>query len=250
MNSLKLINVNIEKDKHYDTVLAFLDKEKPDVICMQEVPEVFLSHFKELGFYTEFAPIFDEVLNGEKHTIGVAIVSKHKFAARPQYYHRSSNDLKILNTDDYAGTYAGVYLFANINIDGGDFNIATTHAPKSPDGKEDDLQTKCLNIALRQLSKEDPHIICGDFNMPRGYNKLYEEFIKQYSDTIPARYTSSLDRSIHRLGNVPNLNAPIFDIYMVDYVFTQPPYIASEVRLEFGISDHAAVIAQISKQTI
>lgn len=33
---------------------------------------------------------------------------------------------------------------------------------------------------------------------------------------------------------------------MVDYIFTQPPYDVKNVKLVFGVSDHAAIIADIS----
>jgi hypothetical protein len=33
---------------------------------------------------------------------------------------------------------------------------------------------------------------------------------------------------------------------MVDYVFSQPPYQVSDVALHFGVSDHAAVMANVS----
>ena len=35
---MKLISLNIEGDKHLDDkILPFFDKEKPDVLCLQEV---------------------------------------------------------------------------------------------------------------------------------------------------------------------------------------------------------------------
>ena len=67
-----------------------------------------------------------------------------------------------------------------------------------------------------------------------------------YTDTIPANYTSSLDKTLHRKGDDPS-RAHLFTDFMVDYLFTKPDYQASDVRLEFGISDHAAVVATISK---
>ena len=81
--------------------------------------------------------------------------------------------------------------------------------------------------------------------MPRGHNKLYEVITQKYTDTIPRHYRSSLDRNLHRLGKKTDLNQPIFDAYMVDYIFTQPPFEASDIHLEFGVSDHAAVIGNI-----
>jgi len=34
---LKLISLNIEKDRHFDLILPFLKKHQPDVILLQEV---------------------------------------------------------------------------------------------------------------------------------------------------------------------------------------------------------------------
>jgi hypothetical protein len=84
-------------------------------------------------------------------------------------------------------------------------------------------------------------------NMPRGYNANYEHFIKRYIDTIPKQYMSSLDRNLHRLGSDPDLKSPMFESYMVDYIFSQPPYIVEDVLLHFGVSDHAGVTAIIKK---
>ena len=83
-------------------------------------------------------------------------------------------------------------------------------------------------------------------NIPRHHNFLYEKFLEQYKDNIPAEYKSSLDKSMHLFGNDSEKNV-LFTDYMVDYIFSQAPYRVQNVRLEFGISDHAAVIADVFK---
>jgi endonuclease/exonuclease/phosphatase family metal-dependent hydrolase len=50
----------------------------------------------------------------------------------------------------------------------------------------------------------------------------------------------------HRIGHLPE-KQNLFTDYMVDYVFTQAPYTAHDVELVFDLSDHAAVVATISK---
>ena len=89
--------------------------------------------------------------------------------------------------------------------------------------------------------------MCGDFNIPRHYNPLYDELTKYYVDNIPLSYISSLDPTLHYAGSHPDKKM-LFDSYMVDYIFTQTPYTATDVRLEFSISDHAGVVAHISKE--
>ena len=108
-------------------------------------------------------------------------------------------------------------------------------------------QTNSVEKLIALLSNRPAHILCGDFNIPRGYNSNYELITKHYTDTIPSTFTSSLDRTLHRDGSKTNLHTPIFDVYMVDYIFTKEPYQVSDVQLQFGISDHAGVIATISK---
>ena len=46
MDTLKLISINIEMDRHLDLIQSFLKKEKPDVVCLQEVLK---SDFPKLG---------------------------------------------------------------------------------------------------------------------------------------------------------------------------------------------------------
>lgn len=246
MQKLKLVSLNIEMDRHYDTVLSFLDKENPDVICLQEVPESFRSNLNERGFQTVFAPMMIKDLGGELHNIGIMIASRLPLAAHSNYYHSSASEIVLFNSEDHPNTTAFVYLYADIEIENEMFRIATTHAPDTNDGKEDDFQITCMNKALEFLEIEKPHIFCGDFNMPRGYNSIYKNFTEKYQDSIPSAYKSSLDKNKHRLGNKKDLNQPMFDIFMVDYIFTQFPYNASDVRLEFGVSDHAAVVGYIS----
>lgn len=247
---LKLISLNIETNKHYHRVLALLNKENPDVMCFQEVPKEFLSHIERLGYETCFVTrrtIFDE--NGDSFEEGLLLASRFPFEAETKLYHKEkilvqnpslvrSDNSTDTRFDDYS------YIIAKIFVDDKIFNIATTHLMVTADGLANEFQAKGVAELLNQLESEDSHIICGDFNMPRGYNSLYNEFTKYYTDQIPLKYKSSLDRNLHRCGNM-QLNQPIFDEYMVDYVFTKLPYQARNVRLEFGVSDHAAVIAEI-----
>jgi hypothetical protein len=77
----------------------------------------------------------------------------------------------------------------------------------------------------------------GDFNAPRG-KEIFSIFTEKLKDNIPLNYETSLDENLHRAGKLT---------YMVDGCFTTPEYVASDVELRFGVSDHAAVLATITK---
>ncbi len=238
----------MEGTRHTERILDLISREQPDCICLQEAPASFTSILEHLGYQTIFARMQSKAVEGIPAAEGVLIASKHSFTYHSQYYHHMGTDGvpylyegRILNT-------SFPYLFVTITLPNQEtFSIATTHAPVTKDGHRDQNQITAITQLLDMSSKEVPHVLCGDFNMPRGVNTLYQDMTAHYTDAIPPQYTSSLDRKLHRCGQRTTLNAPIFDSYMVDYIFTKAPYTAHDVRLEFGVSDHAAVIGYIKK---
>ena len=243
---LKLITLNIEMDKHYARFFPFLDKENADVICLQEVPESALLYFHERGFTTIFAPMIIKKLSSIEEKVGIALATKLPFSVRKVYYHGTEENLVLADGKDPGKNSAYAYIMAKIDFNGEVYSIATTHMVDTPNGKENDLQILVMNKMLKCLKQEEAHCLCGDFNMPRGYNNLYEKITSYYIDSIPKHFGSSLDGNLHRARKI-KLDQPIFDIYMVDYIFTQAPYEAKVEKLQFGVSDHAGVVAHIQK---
>lgn len=244
---LKLISVNMEGEKHFPRVLNLITTEQPDVICIQECPESFQKNLQGRGYRTDFLGMRHNIQNDVEYTEGLMIASKLPYATVHKYYYQPEYQLPTSPIPTPSHLMHHGYIIATLEHAGELYHFATTHIMWPPDGMPTEHQTQGVKKLLSLLQTEKPHLICGDFNIPRGYNPLYEDFTKNYTDTIPAHYNSSLDRNLHRLGKTENLNAPIFDIYMVDYLFAKPEYTVSDVRLQFGVSDHAAIIATITK---
>ncbi len=236
----KLISLNVEGRKHHELIIPFLNKERADIICLQEASKELEQLLIERDYHTTFSQMLINSDSNDDFAQGILIASKSSLASKITTYHK--DDVRISPEQKNSRTFS--YILIETNINGETFNIATTHLMDTADGREDDFQIAGVKELLNHLDKERPHIICGDFNMPRGYNSLYGKFTSRYKDTVPVDYSSSLDKNIHKLGQV-KLDQPIFEKYMVDYIFTQSPYRAENVHLVFGISDHAAVIADI-----
>lgn len=244
---LKLISINIEGRLHFDTVTEFLKNENPDCMCLQEVPTEFLKIIESMGYHVTFVPMQHQIDTLGEYTEGICIASRIPFSSYAKYYHQPETQLPQ-NVPTTKSQMHHPYIFAEIKDGQGDiYNIVTTHIMVTADGLADEHQIVGVTKLLELLSDEPDHLICGDFNMPRGYNHLYENMTAVYKDNIPAQYKSSLDKNLHRLSGCTDLNAPIFDIYMVDHLFSRADYHISDVRLQFGISDHAAIVATISK---
>ncbi len=244
---LRLLTVNMEGSRHYERLIPFIEAENPDCLCLQEMPSQFGYELFKRGYHVTFAPMLFACSLADDDMIGIGIASKRVLSANVRFYHGNSGAPLAYDSTRPGLTITHSVVETVVTDDAGhQYRIATTHLPVTKDGESDENQAAAVANLLGNLDTGNPHILCGDLNMPRGHNRHYPEFTARYTDAIPPTYQSSLDRSLHRHGNNPNLNRPIFDQFMVDYVFTQSPYRANNVTLHFGVSDHAAITADIT----
>lgn len=249
-----MVSVNIERSKHLDRVIPFLRERKPDVVCLQELMDYDIPLFeRELGAKYWYAG--NTHFPGEKGpgAMGVAL-----FTALPviadgiEYYWGTPGKLPnfdLTNTKTKHDSETRTVLYCDVKKANTVFRIATTHFTWTPDGEPDDIQRGDLARMMPVLEKIGDFVVCGDFNAPRG-GEIFEKIAAQYKDNIPERYVWSLDLQIHRGGlehmtqEAANAGMPGL---MVDGLFTTPAYVASDVELHNGVSDHCAITATISR---
>lgn len=252
---MKLISLNIEGSKHLDRVLPFLASTPTDVLCLQEIFErdaVTLSEHLEMGY--TFSPMLLAQYKREEgeawEPFGIALFSNLPLSnVQAQEYWSPQPELQQFDRTDIhtkRKTERHILLSAEIQVDEQAYTIANTHFTWTPNGLSNEYQETDVKSLLALLEKIQEIVLCGDFNMPRNYNTLYKTFIERYRDAIPESYTSSIDLTLHRAGNDPT-QASNLARFMVDYIFLSPHYSASTVRLEKGVSDHMAVVADIQK---
>ena len=238
---LSLISVNIENRKHLSTVLPFVEERKPEVLCLQEVPEEELPKFAEAigATHSYFAPMIR--VDGKSQ--GIALLSRYPFSAREQYYHHSRDEvMEFMHTDEETSE-AFVLLMADIDAPDGMYRIGTTHFVWTPHGEADEFQRAALTKLEPMLAEERPFVLCGDFNAPRG-GEIANRIEAKYPDAIPPEYVTSMDAHLHRAGQTcPECLAD----KMVDHLFMNPEYRAEGVELVSGVSDHMAIVATIHK---
>jgi len=235
---MRLLQLNVQRDKHYARILPFLDRERFDVICPQEVMEPDLATLDRYGYEVFFVP--RALREGVKE--GIAILSSHAFVKTKAVQYAGTSVLQegpLQGTADEKSV-AQMYLvaFADITIGDDRFHIATTHFPWTEKGAVSDFQRASMPEMLRVLKAEGDLILCGDFNAPRP-NEIWVALASHYRDNIPEIYTCSLDPELHRAP-------PDEREKMVDGIFTTPRYTVSSVERVCGISDHCAFIANAS----
>ncbi len=244
---MKLISINIENNLHYDTVLSFLKKEKPDVVCFQELLEEDFEFFKkELNLSGNFC-CFSYIksknyleLIGKRQ--GIAIFTKNIIDSDSIFYYGKEENLlksfdEYISDEKFIKNYALVWTNVK-NVDGVIYKIITTHLPVTKEGESSPFQIEVAKNLLEKLNSFGEFVICGDMNAPRG-NETFNMLEKKYKDNIPLGYKTSLDQKLHRVKGLQ---------YMVDCLFTTPEYKTSNVKLVDGVSDHMAIVAEILKR--
>lgn len=250
---MKLVSLNIEKNKHYDVILEFLKKENPDVICLQEVLETDFDYLKkELKMQGVLRPFKYEEIDPRHPGVGgkkqsVAIFAKNISDFGFIFYEgREDNTFKTHEEclQDKSINKNGALLWLDFKDKKGVlFKIFTTHLPVTMRGESTPYQLEVVNSMIAKLESFPQFILCGDMNAPRG-GETFNRLAKKYKDNIPAEYKASIDFNIHRNGKNMIMENPML---MVDGLFTTSAYKASNVRLVDGVSDHMAVIAHIEK---
>jgi endonuclease/exonuclease/phosphatase family metal-dependent hydrolase len=245
MAELKLISLNLEGHRHLHRALPFLEQQKAEIICFQEVFQSDLALLeKKLQMKAIFTPTWRVSQNQHYHLgqdlLGIALFSTlaHQ-APKIRYYHKS---LKTLPGYLGPGTCARALLWTNFTKNQQNFTIATTHFTWGMPDQTDEIQKPHLKKLLKILKAIPEFVLAGDFNAPRG-QKTYKTLAKLYTDHIPVSVTSTLDPHLH----YANRKKPNSVQLVVDYVFSTRHYQAHQVKIRCGLSDHCAVIAQIEK---
>lgn len=226
---MRLLSLNVYRNNYMNLLIPFLKRSSFDVVCLSELDFCDLEKIENI---LKMKGIFVPMFSDEKEN-GICILTKHKIISHKSffYYKKDEKSKRPANIDR-------VLLVAKIEIDGKDYDVATTHFTWTKDGKADDFQRRDLKKLFTVLDNYPELVFCGDFNAPRGW-EIYLKLIKRYKDSVPLIYKSSLDPKLHKAGL---LN------FVVDHLFTSPSYQAKNVKLISGVSDHKAIVAEIYKK--
>ncbi len=228
---LSLLTLNIEEDKHLELILPYLQSEKFDVVCLQEVFEKDLTVLSEAASAKAlFTPL--SMLNG--HVWGIAILIRQELPIQntvQKLYKGSPDDLPVFTHDNPNIVNRGI-VSTGVERNSLKYQISTTHFTWTPNGKTTDEQQRDFSELKKVLAEIGPTVLCGDFNAARGINPVFSELAKQYKDNVPQDVVSSIDPNLHRVKGLQ---------LMVDGFFTTPEYVLKDVQMLTGLSDHQGI---------
>ncbi|RME31420.1 endonuclease/exonuclease/phosphatase family protein [Candidatus Woesearchaeota archaeon] len=234
---LKLVSLNVERGRHLDRFIPFLEKEQADVVCLYEVCKVDLPRIAaSLGAAHYFVPMCtvspgNPFMPDGKGVQGLAVFTTVPAESEHAFYVGTGEAREFLapNSEDRP------LVVTTARKDGEAFVIGATHFTWTADGEANEEQRAAFAKLMTLIQRYPPMVLCGDFNAPRG-KEIFTKFTEYFTDNLPRDVTSTLDERHHRK---PGLKLA------VDTIFSVEPYTVSDVRVVEGVSDHKAIVGRI-----
>jgi endonuclease/exonuclease/phosphatase family metal-dependent hydrolase len=236
-NTLKIVCINVERDKHYDRIIAFLKEKKPDVILLQEVFIKDLPYFEQVLNMKGVYSILNSFQGVENSDSGLVTLSSLPMTKKKSLYYRGEeNSPPAIRIGFKEGDLIARSLLVTEYLkDKQTYTVINTHFTWTPDGHPTDKQYEDIDKMLHHLAEIPEFILCGDFNAPRG-GPIFEKISTLYKDNIPSSVLTTIDKNLHKAGDLQ---------LVVDGVFTTPQYEVESLDIISGLSDHCAIIAAV-----
>lgn len=236
---IKFLQLNVQgglgfkDERHTERIKKFLEEHRDlEVLCLQEIVEESAKYFSEtFGFQYIYADMGRGIDDNESK--GVAILSKLPIVNHEQIF-------LIHAPEDYKNKdQSFVCLIVDLEKGQEKFRFVTTHFPvEYPGEKVSDFQKETFAKLKEALGDKGEFVITGDFNSPRG-TIIFDQLSELYTDNIPPEITTTIDPVLHRAGMLQ---------YVVDGIFTTDNYIAKEVKVHEGLSDHKGITGVLKKK--
>lgn len=249
----KLLQLNVEADNHLERIKPFIAEENPDIICLQEVFREDVIWLVGTEFQVEFMPTcLKPRKDGSLAYRGTAICTRTPAwkVVRDYYFQPNTTFIPAddMDSESKRKTYWNGVIGVTIDDNGQDITVFTTHFTWTPKGLSDEYQAQDMKRLLAYMAEMEPHIICGDFNIPRKQNAMYPILAAHYTDNVPPEIETSIYVPLHRMKDDPVESKRIAE-FMVDYVFSTPgAYNVTNVQMRANVSDHYGIVANIERK--
>lgn len=234
--ALKLLSLNIEREKHLPKLIKLLEKERPEVVCLQEVQEpdfeVLKKKFRYQGFFVPMLTYWRSLDKQKLVRQGIAFYTTLPLLKSESCFYFGEGKApkyKEQNSIDR------VLVLGQVEKEGKKYTIAVTHFTWANDGSTNPEQLRDVQRLLENIKMNGEMILCGDFNSPRG-GEIHKRLSKYLKDNIPVQVKTTIDPQLHHAGALQ---------LVVDHLWSTPSYEVRNVKVCSGVSDHQAVIAEI-----
>lgn len=234
---VRIVSLNVERSRHLERFVPFLQAMQPDVVCLQELVQRDIETITAATglHHVHFAGM--AVHPADNQLFGVGILARTPFdQADTIVYAGGGSGTQLFDrttTESKVATCRYVVARARLGGAAAGLAIATTHFPWTPDGGPRPFQFAAVEQLIARLGGSV--VLTGDFNAPRG-GPVFDALARVWRDCIPPEVVTSIDPKLHRAGPLQ---------LMVDGLFATSHYAIADVCLHTGVSDHQAISATV-----
>jgi endonuclease/exonuclease/phosphatase family metal-dependent hydrolase len=269
LSNMKIVQLNAWGFRHFEAILEFLKKEKPDIINLQEVEFAHpqrdtkgeVNYFeilkRELKMDGIFAPWKKVDLGGGKfYEFGNAFLTNLEIVDYGVQFEPTLTAFKTVSADDeafqvmvkndkskYYATFDDTknFIWSTLKYKGQLFRNVTAHYTVSYECTEISQminQTKSI-VSFLENAKPLPTIFTGDLNIHSKSHSI--ELLSQSLGLVNPNLINTLTPKYH----------PIFQFHpdsegrAVDYIFQKGFNVSKWDCLDVAISDHLPVVAEL-----
>ncbi|MEI6728488.1 MAG: endonuclease/exonuclease/phosphatase family protein [bacterium] len=266
---MKIVQLNVWGFRHFEAILEFLKKEKPDVINLQEVefahperdPEASINYFeilkKELNMDGIFAPWKKVDLgNGKFYEFGNAFLTNLEIVDYGIFFEPTLEPFKVVDQYDEAfqvmakndkSKYFALFddtknfIWSTLKYKNTLIRNLTTHFTVSYQCTEISQMLNSTKTIINFLdnTKVLPTILTGDLNI-HDKSETVNLFSKKLNLVNPG-LKNTLTSKFHPVFK----NNPRAEGYAVDYIFQKGFQVLNWSCPDVAISDHLPVVAEV-----
>ncbi len=252
---LKLVSLNTwNGGKLWEPMLAFLKKENPDILALQEVqytydPFITEPRFKTLDLLSPklslphrmFAPAYSGIdaempLRAER---GNGVLSRMTLIkAEHWFFTEAGYGMTGKDGEGDPSKYPRNLQYVLIQINDKKLHVFNTQGIWGTDNKDTPERLTMASFILEKIGDKQPAILCGDFNIDAGSQTIKNIGAKLKDVFAGDKRTTSFNLKQKAKGTHYNTS-------VVDFVFTTPDIKILEHRIpQVDVSDHMPLVVE------
>ncbi len=244
----KFIQLNLWfSGKLLENAINFLNKEKPDIVALQEVywPQSnrndsrFMSLQilkKELGLHhIDFAPSFLDV--GEEDSLwGLAVLSKYPITNSQSTFISGSFNAYVREKMTDFGDLPRNLQHTSIKVNSSLIHVLNVHGIWGFDEDDNERRLAMADKIISQIPFNEPTIVCGDLNVGQ-HTKTIARLERQLHNVFKGELVTSFNTNVKKEGN--------FASSVVDFVFVSNHLrVVNHSAPDVNVSDHLPLVCE------
>lgn len=245
---IKFVTLNIwDGGRLFDNAVAFIKKEDPDIVAMQEVYDgrnpKFENRFRTMDVfkkeftYSAFSPVFLDTQDIGNVEQGNAIFSKFPIS-NPSviFFDTPYGKFTSDNSEDF-GRIPGILQQAISALNNIELNICNIHGIWGLDGEDNERRLKMSKAIIREIKNKENVILAGDFNV-----KPNTQTIRNIESHLKNIFKDELETTF----NMKHKDNTGYATSVVDMIFVSKRFeIVDRYAPNVDVSDHIPLVCEL-----